>query len=369
MSEPVKVLQMIASLYNGGSQAMIMNLYQHIDRSRIQFDFVVDHPEYDAYLPLVEELGGKVYTVPVFNGRNYAEVRAAWDYLFQTHPEYSILHSHARSYASIYLPVARRHGLKTIIHSHNTSNGKGLSSFVKSILQYPLRYQSDYYFGCSRDAGRWLFGDRIVASNRFFVLNNAIDAGKFRYDPSARKEYRKQFGIKDEKVYLQVGSLSDQKNHLFSLEVFRKLCQNSPDSRLYIAGVGEKEQIIRDRIDAYHLNDHVFLLGRRNDVDKLLQMADCYIMPSVYEGLSVAAVEAQASGITCILSDVVSQEVKITDVCEFLPLDADLWAKRLDSQFERKDTFDQIKKAGYDISDTCRWLTEFYERISKDVVR
>lgn len=360
---------MIASLYNGGSQAMIMNLYQRIDRSRVQFDFVVDHPEYDAYRTLVEDLGGKVYTVPVFNGRNFFQVISGWEQLFQAHPEYSILHSHARSYASIYLPVARRNGLKTIVHSHNTSNGKGLSSLAKNILQYPLRYQSDYYFGCSRDAGRWLFGDRIVSSDRFFVLNNAVDAQKFRYDPKAREEYRKQFDIKDENVYLQVGSLSDQKNHLFSLEVFQKLCQDRPDCRLYIAGVGEKEQIIREKIDAYHLNRNVFLLGRRNDVDKLLQMADCYIMPSIYEGLSVAAVEAQASGIPCLLSDVVSREVKITDVCEFLPLDADVWKQRLDDKFVRKDTYDQIKNAGYDISDTSAWLTEFYERIGKDVVR
>ena len=360
---------MIASLYNGGSQAMIMNLYQHIDQNRVQFDFIVDHPEYDAYMPLVQELGGRIYAMPLFNGGNIKEVRSTWNNLFQDHPEYSILHSHARSYASIYLPIARRNGLKTIIHSHNTSNGKGISSLAKSVMQYPLRYQSDYYFGCSKEAGRWLFGDRIVASDRFFVLNNAIDAKKFRYDSTVRKEYRKMFQIKDENVYLQVGSLSDQKNHLFSLEVFKKLCQNCPQSRLYIAGVGEKEQIIKERIDAYHLNNNVFLLGRRNDVNKLLQMADCYIMPSIYEGLSVAAVEAQASGITCILSDVVSEEVKITDVCEFLPLDTDIWVKRLNSEFVRKDTFNQIKEAGYDISDTSIWLMEFYERISKDVVR
>lgn len=348
---------------------MIMNLYQHMDKERVQFDFVVDHPEYDSYLPLIESLGGKVYTMPMFNGRNISEVKSAWSQLFYTHPEYSVLHSHARSYASIYLPIARKHGLKTIIHSHNTSNGRGISSFAKSILQYPLRFQSDFYFGCSQAAGRWLFGDRVVTSDCFFVLNNAIDAAKYRYNSTVRKEYRKKFGIKNENVFLQVGSLSNQKNHRFSLEVFKKLCLKQPDSKLFIAGVGEKEELIRDKIEEYQLDRNIVLLGRRNDVEKLLQMADCYIMPSIYEGLSVAAVEAQASGITCILSDVVSKEVKITDVCEFLPLDEDVWIERLNSSFRREDTYSQVKNAGYDIMDTSKWLMDFYERISKDVVR
>jgi len=363
MHKPVRVLQMIASLYMGGSQSMIMNLYQKVDPDRVQFDFVIDHPEYDGYRSLIERMGGKIYTLPVFDGRNYREVRDAWNELFLQHPEYDILHSHARSYASIYLPIARKHGLKTVIHSHNTSNGSAPSSIVKGLLQYPLRYQADYYFACSQRAGEWLFGKRIIESDRFFVLNNAIDAKKFRYNQKKREAYRKEFGIGEEPVFLQVGSLSDQKNHVFTLEVFRKLCAIRPEARLYIAGVGEKEELIKEKIKEYHLENNIYLLGRRMDIDCLLQMADCYIMPSIYEGLSVAAVEAQASGISCILSNVVSDEVKITDACEFLPLEEDAWVERLSGSFTRKDTYEDIRKAGYDIADTASWLTEFYERI------
>ena len=363
MPEPLKVLQMIASLYNGGSQTMVMNLYKNIDKDRIQFDFIVDHPEYDYYKELIEQMGGHVYVMPLFNGRNLMKVRKAWNDLFVNHPEYRIVHSHARSYASVYLPIARKHGVKTIIHSHNTSDGKGISSIVKKITQYPLRYQSDYYFGCSKDAGRWLFGDRIINSDRFYVLNNAIDAKQFRYSKEVRDRYRKEFGLGEENAYIQVGSLSDQKNHVFTVEVFRKLCKFQPDCKLFIVGVGENEEKIRSLIRKYNLNNNVILLGRRNDVNSLLQMADCYIMPSVFEGLSVAAIEAQASGIRCFLSDVVSKDVCITDVCEFLPLDVDKWVEALNKRLEKKDTYQMIVNAGYEISDTANWLTEFYEGI------
>ena len=363
MQRPVKVLQMIASLYNGGSQTMVMNLYKNIDINRVQFDFVVDHPEYDYYKELIEQMGGHVYVMPLLNGKNINEVRTAWDNLFNKHPEYKILHSHARSYASVYLPIARKHGVKTIIHSHNTSDGKGISSVVKKIIQYPLRYQSDYYFGCSKDAGRWLFGDKIVNSDRFYVLNNAIDAKQFRYSSEIRSQYRKEFGLSEENVYIQVGSLSDQKNHVFTIEVFNKLCKLQPDCKLYIIGVGENEEKIRNLIKEYNLDNNVILLGRRNDVNNLLQMADCYIMPSVFEGLSVAAIEAQASGIKCFLSDVVSKDVCITDVCEFLPLEVDKWVEALNKRFERKDTYQMIVDAGYEINDTAKGLTEFYEEI------
>lgn len=366
MLEPIRVLQMIASLYSGGSQAMLMNIYRNIDRTKVQFDFIIEHPEYDYYLSEIESLGGKVYTLPAFKGSNLKEVKDAWNKFFIEHPEYKILHSHSRSHASIYLPIARKYGLKTIIHSHNTSNGSGIKAIVKNIMQYPLRFQADYYIGCSIKAGEWLFGERIVNSNKFFVLNNAIDADKFRFNEKIRDEYRKEFNVIDKTVYLQVGSLSKQKNHLFSIEVFNKLSKVKDNIVLYVAGVGDLKQDIEAKIREFGLEEKVILLGRRSDISNLLQMVDCYIMPSIYEGLSVAAVEAQASGITCILSDTVSKEVKISDNCEFLPLEVDKWVNRLNSTFNRIDSYKQIKDAGYDVKDSAKKMQEFYEGLMND---
>ena len=144
MNSPIRVLHMIAILEMGGSQSMVMNLYRAIDRKKVQFDFIVDHPDRDVELRKeIEALGGKIYMMPTFKGKNILEIKRTWNTFFNDHPEYKILHTHSRSYASVYLPIAKKHGLKTIAHSHSTSNGKGVGAFIKDLMQLPVRHQAD----------------------------------------------------------------------------------------------------------------------------------------------------------------------------------------------------------------------------------
>lgn len=364
-NKPIKILQMIASLYRGGSQSIVMNLYKNIDRTKVQFDFVIDHEEYDDYRSEIEELGGKIYIMPTFKGTNILEVKKAWNDFFIKHTEYRILHSHSRSYASIYLPIAKKYGVKTIIHSHSTSNGKGLQSVIKNIMQYPLRYQADYYMACSKDSGKWLFGENVINSNKFYIFNNAIDTEKFIFDENIRKQYRKKFCINNERVFIQIGNYIKTKNHIFSLECFEQLLKINNNCKLYFVGSGGSTQDeIAKAIENKNLQEKVIMLGVRDDVNKLLQMADCYLMPSIYEGVSLAAIEAQTSGIQCILSDSVSKDVEITANCKFLPLVTKQWIKEMNSElFDRKNNYDRIVDAGYDIKTTSNWLLNFYKEI------
>ncbi len=364
MEKPVKVLEMIAALNYGGSQAMIVNLVRTMDRDKVQCDFIVDHPEYMGMKDIVESLGSKIYIMPTFHGTNVKEIKDAWDAFFTEHPEYQILHSHSRSYASIYLPIASRHGLKTIIHSHNTSNGKGLTAFVKDMLQKPLRRKADYFIGCSKEAGEWLFGDKVVKGDRFYVLNNAIDTDRFTFDEQIRNEYRKMFGLNDEKVFIQVGRMSQQKNYLFTLDIFADYLKEDPKARLFLVGNGELREAIDQKIIELQMDRSVTVLEYRDDVDHLLQMADVFLMPSLFEGLSVAAVEAQASGIRCLLSDKCDRNVNITGLCEFLPLEKDRWVSAMKEETGlRPYTKEDIIKAGFDVKTTAKWLEEFYRSI------
>lgn len=361
MEKPVKVLEMIGALNFGGSQAMIVNLCRQMNRDNVQCDFVVDHPEYMGMAPIVEEMGSKIYIMPAFRGTNLKEVKEAWNHFFLEHPDYQILHSHSRSYASVYLPIAKKYGLKTIIHSHNTSNGKGIIALIKNILQYPLRKRADYFIGCSKEAGLWLFGEKIVKGDKFFVLNNAIDADLFVYDEDIRNEYREKFNLKDEKVFIQIGRLSEQKNYLFTLKVFNRYLENDKDARLFIVGNGELKNIIIDKINEFNIADKVVMLEGRNDVNKLLQMADVFLMPSLFEGLSVAAVEAQASGIRCLLSDKCNTDVDITGLCDFLPLKEEAWVNKMKEDLPlREYTKEKIIEAGFDVKNTAKWLEDFY---------
>ena len=282
LDKPIRILQMTASLDFGGSQNMIVNLYKAIDKTKFQFDFILDHPNLLGLAPVVESMGAKIFYMPEFKGTNIKEVKDAWNKFFLEHPEYKILHSHSRSYASIYLPIARKHGVKTIIHSHNTSNGSGLKARIKDLMQYTLRYCADYYIGCSKEAGEWLFGRKIVNQKNFFVLNNAIDAKKFRYNQEIRRKYREMFNVEDKIVYLQVGAFRGQKNYLFTLDVINRLKELKKDIRVYLVGNGPDLNLIEEKIKELNLENYVEILLDRKDVSELLQMADCYIMP-VYQ--------------------------------------------------------------------------------------
>ncbi len=234
----VRILQMIGSLNVGGSQTMILNLYRNIDREKIQFDFVLDHPNERYFAADAEALGARIYNLPGFTGFNAHEVKTAWDSFLTAHPEYKVLHSHVRSYASLYLPVAKKHGLKTIIHSHNTSNGPGVSSVVKQLMQRPLRDQADVLMACSREAGEWLFGKEACERDNYIFLPNAVDTRHFRLPESVREKYRAEFKMTDKLVIGHVGRFQPAKNQSFLLDAFKLVHDRKPDSALLLVGDG-----------------------------------------------------------------------------------------------------------------------------------
>lgn len=368
MEQPIRVLHMIGCFEAGGSQAMVLNLLQAMDRTRVQFDFVVDNPDRMEWAGRAESLGAKIYTLPKFSGTNFLQVKNAWDCFFKEHPEYKILHSHVRSYASIYIPIAKKHGLKTIIHSHNTSNGNGLMATAKRILQYPLRFQADYFMACSMEAAQWLFGKKVAQSDRCRVLKNAIDVRLFRDDPACRTQYREKWNLQHKKVYIHVGRMTPQKNHGFLIDVFAGIHQKDPNAVLVCVGDGEQRKTIEQRITAYQLSDSVLLLGNRRDVPALLNMADCFLFPSSWEGLGIVAVEAQAAGLPCICSDQVPTLAKVTDNCVFLPLEKDVWVENaLNIQCAQKDCIaERVAEAGYDIFAVAEWLQNFYLQFAEN---
>lgn len=359
--EPIRILHMIGCMEMGGSQTMVLNLYRTMDRSKVQFDFIVDHPNRMDLADQFKELGAKIYTMPTFVGTNIMQVCRAWEKFFRDHSEYKILHSHVRSYASIYLPIAKKHGVKTIIHSHATSNGSGLAAMVKDMLQFPLRYQADYFFSCSQEAGEWLYGKKTAGGPRHYILKNAIDAEKYRFQPEVRDRYRELLGLCGKRVYAHVGRFIPAKNHAFLLRVFRRIRDAQDDTVLLLIGEGELRPVIETDIKTLDLGKDVILLGNRNDIPELLQAADVFLFPSVHEGLGIAAVEAQAAGLPCLCSTGVPPLAKVTDNCLFLPPDEEAWAKAAqEAATVREDTYNQIVAAGFDIHATAAWMTDFY---------
>lgn len=359
----IRILHMIGNLKIGGSQSMIMNIYRNIDRNEIQFDFIVDRSEHADYAEEIKKLGGKIYVMPQFVGKNFIEVRKSWEDFFKTHKEYKILHSHVRSYASLYIPIAKKYGLITIIHSHSTSNGKGIKALVKNILQIPLRYQADYFFACSEIAGKWLFGKKIVNSQNYFMIKNAIDLEMYKEDADLRKQLRKCLGMDEGILFGHVGRFVEAKNHHFLIDIFKELSLKYEKSKLVLIGDGPLRNQIENQIEDYSLEDRVILLGNRNDVNELLQACDVMLFPSYHEGLPVTIVEAQAASLPCFISENITREVEISELVHYVSINqgTKIWVKSIEGTcLDRKDVKDSIKNAGFDISETVDWLSKFY---------
>ena len=362
----IRVLHMFASLDVGGSQTVMMNIYRNIDREKIQFDFVIDHPKEDYFAEEIRSLGGRVYTMPAFRGTNAGEIRRDWNNFFYTHPEYTILHSHTRSYAALYLPVARAHGVKTIIHSHSTSTGGGVKGAVKAVMQLPLRHQADVLMACSLDAGEWLYGKRACQSERFILLPNGIDTRRFALAPGTRERYRRELGLEGRYVIGNVGRFYDVKNHTFLLDVFQKIHEREPEAMLLLVGVGPLQQQMAQKAVELGVAEQVIMTGNRDDVPELLGAMDVFAFPSLWEGLPMTVVEAQAAGLPCVLSDTITKEVDVSPLVEYLPLgDAEQWADALLTRRQRQDVSKNIARAGFDIRSSVKRLTELYTALDR----
>lgn len=291
-----------------------------------------------------------------------------WRQFFLTHPQYPIIHGHMRSTAAIYLKIAKKFKRITIAHSHGTSSrGNGFERFVKMLMQYPIRYTADYFFACSKEAGIWLFGNKICQSRRFKILNNAIDPSQFAFSEDLQKKKREELGIGCQFALGHIGNFDAVKNHAFLIDVFSCVCKRDPACRLLLVGGGDSalRKAVEKQAAQKGLAGKVQFLGKRGDVHELLNAIDLFLLPSLHEGLPVVVVEAQANGLKCLLSDAISKEVAITGNVEFISLQksANFWADRVLSykdNYKREDMQAAIQNAGYDINSVTRWLEKFY---------
>ena len=365
MGNPIRVLHVLAGMNRGGAETFIMNVYRNIDRTKVLFDFILFRKEECDFNEEIRSLGGKIYWIPRYNGKNHFTFKKAWRIFFKEHPEYKIIHGHVRSTASIYLKIANKHGLISIAHSHSTSSrGNIAEKLVKNTIQFPIRSTANFLFSCSDEAGEWLFGTKSIQKDNYRLIKNAIDTEKFKYDKNLRNKMRKQLEVQDKFVVGHIGTFTPPKNHTFIIDVFKKIHDKNENAILLLVGDGKLRSSIEKKIKDLELTEYVILTGVRSDIPELLQSMDVFVFPSIFEGLGIVVIEAQTSGLPCIASDAVPEEARLTDLVETLSLKDSLtiWADKIveRSEHERKDTYQEIVKNGYDIKETVRWLEEFY---------
>lgn len=371
MSEPIRILQVFAEMNRGGAETMIMNLYRHIDRAKIQFDFIVHTQDKCAFDEEIEQLGGRIFRVPRYVGKNHFAYTKAWKEFFNNNPNYKIVHGHVRSTAAIYLSLAKRAKMITICHSHATSSrGNIQKRIVKRFMQYPIRFISDYFFACSNEAAIWLFGKSIINNDNYHLLKNAIDLNLFSYNYRTRMEIREKLGLNGDFLIGHVGSFTKEKNHDFLIDVFYEISRRVSNSKLLLIGDGDLVNLIKIKIEKLKINDRLIIIQKSDRVFDYYMAMDLFIFPSLHEGLGIALVEAQSSGLECYASlNRVPFEAKVTENVEYLPIELgpEEWAEYIISKFKweniRESKYIELKSKGYDINDTSKWLEKFYLKL------
>ena len=354
--EPVRVAQIMGKWVGGGVESVVMNYYRYIDRTKIQFDFICDDDSTNIPYEEIEKLGGKVILIPP-----YQKVLKYHNKLKKILKEghYKIVHSHINTLSVFSLFAAKCAGVSVrIAHSHSTTNKKEKKkNLLKQVLRPFSKLFATDYMCCSELAGRWLFGDKEYDKGNVYLLNNAIDLDKFKYNESLRKEKRKELGISDDTLVIgHVGRFVEQKNHKFLIDIFNEIYKKNNNSLLLLAGQGPLIYEIKNKVKSLKLEKKVKFLGQRSDIDKLYQAFDVFLLPSLYEGLPVVGVEAQSTGLLCELSNDMTKETKVLDTTRFISLNtsAEEWAnnilddvkkhKRIDSSKEMTDKNFNIKE-------------------------
>ena len=362
--KPVRILHVVTYMGRGGLETMIMNYYRRIDREKVQFDFLT-HRDFEAdYDAEVLSLGGHIYHLPVLNPFSNTYKRALHDF-FQSHPEYKVIHVHQDCLSSVILKVARENGVEVrIAHSHSSNQDKNIKYPIKLYYKRKISKYATHLISCGKDAGNWMFGGA-----EFEVLNNAIDVKAYVYNSKKRQDMREKLGIRENTLLVgHVGRFFETKNHAFLIDIIAKLSKRM-DAKLLLVGDGVLREVIEDKVKQAGLEDKVIFTGVRKDVVDLMQAMDVFVFPSLYEGLPVTMIEAQAAGLPCIISDGVSRECIKTDMVRQVSLkeSIDKWIEEiLDAvKMERKNTYEDIKGSGYDIEENARVLQSFYLRLSK----
>ena len=270
---------------DGGVESVVMNYYRNIDRDKIQFHFLCDEDSTDIPYDEIEKLGGKVIVIPP-----YQKLFKYQKELYKIFKEnnYKIVHSHINALSVFPLRIAKKAGVPIrIAHSHSTSNKKEWKkNILKMILRPFSKLYANNYFACTEYAGKWLFGKKVVERKELNVINNAIDLKKFEFNENTREDLRKELGIKEDVLVIgHVGRFMKQKNHEFLIDVFEKAIKQDDNIYLILVGQGPLEDKIKEMAKEKGIENKILFLGQRNDVNKLYQAMDIFVLPSLYEGL------------------------------------------------------------------------------------
>lgn len=376
MAQAMRVLHVVGKLNIGGAESRVMDLYRNINRDEIQFDFMQHTSEKCAFQDEVEALGGHVYHVPRFRVYNIFAYKKAWKKFFIEHPEIKIVHGHMTSTAAIYLPIAKKVGkCYTIAHARSAGVDQGIKGTFTRFLRRNLSKKCDQCFTCSDLAGVAVFGKDAVAQNKVKMIPNAIDVSKFDYNIEMRKKMRDKLGINDDAFVIgHVGRFDTVKNHSYMLQILQSCLEINKENKKYsdvkmlFLGDGPLMQEIKSKAGKLNILDNIIFAGNQKNIQDYYQAFDYFILPSFYEGLPGTAIEAQASGLSGLLSDKITSEAIVTENMKLMSITAPSmdWAREImNVDIEKRVSMvTEVRQAGFDVKEQAKKMSDFYKEVS-----
>ena len=366
MECPMRVLQAVSIMNRGGLETLVMNLYRHVDRSKIQFDFLVHRGEEGHFDDEIAALGGTIHRIGYIDSVGHLGYVHALDNFFKSNKQYRIVHSHMNQTSGLILRSARRYGIPVrIAHSHACRpRYSAPKAFYKWLIKTLVVCNATDLCACSNDAALWLFGRKNAAS-KTKIIRNGIETDAFHLDGYDRDAFRRSIGVHPGAFVIgHVGRFDKGKNQAFLVDVLGSMAQGMPRAELVLAGDGTLINAVREKARLNGLSEKTHFLGIRKDIPALLSAFDAFVFPSLFEGLPLTLVEAQAAGLPCIVSDSITREVDLgANLVQFVSLKSgpEEWARRvLSTQRIPQDTIAIVRKAGYDISESAKDLERFY---------
>ena len=362
----LRVLHSVSNMARAGIETMLMNYYREMDTNLLQFDFLANKPAPGEYDEEIRSRGGRVFVSPGLNPIHYPQYKRFVSDLLGSNPDIRIVHAHNEAMGFYALQSAKSAGISVrIAHAHNTRIIRDYKYPLKLICKQLLPGAATDYWSCGTDAGIYYFGKKRWDESGF-ILRNAIDTSKFAFQPEVRQRLRQSYALENSLVIGHVGRFNLQKNHSRLLDIFAEITAAVPDARLVLIGVGELEQAAKEKALALGLSEKVLFLGQMANVNEWYQAMDCFLLPSLFEGLPVVGIEAQAAGLPCFFSDRVTDEVLLSPNARKISLDASNadWVKEIltvqRAEKNRACGENLIRGAGYDIHVEARKLQNLY---------
>ena len=366
----IRVLHSVSNMARAGIETMLMNYYREMDRDRVQFDFLANKPVPGEYDEEIRAMGGRIFVSPGLNPLHFPQYKRFVADLLHSNPDIQIVHAHNEAMGYYALKSAKDAGIRVrIAHAHNTQIIRDYKYPLKMVCKKLLPGAATDYWSCGRDAGMYYYGEKRWNASGF-ILHNAIDLDRFRFRMEIRRGLRESHGLENCFVIGHVGRFNVQKNHDRLLDIFAKIAQAAPEARLALIGVGELEQTIREKAQTLGVQEKVLFLGQMANVNEWYQAMDCFVLPSLFEGLPVVGVEAQAAGLPCFFSDQVTDEILILPDASRVSLQTgdEEWAQRIlaarQAKTDRTEGADAVRRAGYDIHEEGRKLRDIYLKMA-----